>query len=66
MERARRAIRVFFLLRDLSLALYNEVENQLPLTSPISCVQINNVLDLSKLNFNMNRTLLIELNKTNN
>ncbi|CAB0043585.1 unnamed protein product [Trichogramma brassicae] len=46
-ERARRAIRVFFLIRELSLTLYNEVENQLPLTNPGSCVQVNNVLDLN-------------------
>uniref|UniRef100_A0ABD2VZK9 Protein CLEC16A homolog n=1 Tax=Trichogramma kaykai TaxID=54128 RepID=A0ABD2VZK9_9HYME len=46
-ERARRSIRVFFLIRELSLTLYNEVENQLPLTNPGSCVQVNNVLDLN-------------------
>ncbi|XP_014233593.1 protein CLEC16A homolog isoform X2 [Trichogramma pretiosum] len=51
-ERARRAIRVFFLIRELSLTLYNEVENQLPLTNPGSCVQVNNVLDLSNYMYN--------------
>lgn len=47
-ERARRAIRVFFLIRELSLTLNMEVETQLPLTNPANCVQIDNVLDLSK------------------
>lgn len=46
-ERARRAIRVFFLIRELSLTLNMEVENQLPLTNPANCVQVNNVLDLN-------------------
>ena len=48
-ERARRAIRVFFLIRGLSLLLAMEPETQLPLTNPQICVQVNNVLDLSKL-----------------
>lgn len=47
-ERARRAIRVFFLIRELSLTLNMEMETQLPLTNPANCVQVNNVLDLSK------------------
>lgn len=47
-ERARRAIRVFFLIRELSLTLNMEVETQLPLTNPANCVQVDNVLDLSK------------------
>ncbi|XP_018371507.1 PREDICTED: protein CLEC16A isoform X1 [Trachymyrmex cornetzi] len=46
-ERARRAIRVFFLIRELSLILNMEVETQLPLTNPANCVQVNNVLDLN-------------------
>ncbi|XP_011343559.1 protein CLEC16A homolog isoform X2 [Ooceraea biroi] len=46
-ERARRAIRVFFLIRELSLTLNMEVETQLPLTNPANCVQVNNVLDLN-------------------
>lgn len=50
-ERARRAIRVFFLIRDLSLTLNMEVETQLPLTNPINCIQVDNVLDLSKSHF---------------
>lgn len=50
-ERARRAIRVFFLIRELSLTLNMEVETQLPLTNPANCVQVNNVLDLSKSYF---------------
>ncbi|XP_018348243.1 PREDICTED: protein CLEC16A isoform X2 [Trachymyrmex septentrionalis] len=46
-ERARRAIRVFFLIRELSLILNMEIETQLPLTNPANCVQVNNVLDLN-------------------
>ncbi|XP_032664885.1 protein CLEC16A isoform X3 [Odontomachus brunneus] len=46
-ERARRAIRVFFLIRELSLTLNTETETQLPLTNPANCVQVNNVLDLN-------------------
>ncbi|XP_071033380.1 protein CLEC16A homolog isoform X2 [Parasteatoda tepidariorum] len=46
-ERARRAIRVFFLLRDLSLTLQNEPENQLPLTNLSSCIKVNDALDLN-------------------
>ncbi|XP_049951691.1 protein CLEC16A homolog isoform X1 [Schistocerca serialis cubense] len=46
-ERARRAIRVFFLVRDLSLTLRGEPETQLPLTNPQSCVQVDVVLDLN-------------------
>ncbi|XP_015596291.1 protein CLEC16A homolog isoform X3 [Cephus cinctus] len=49
-ERARRAIRVFFLIRRLSLTLNMEVETQLPLTNPATCIEVNNVLDLSKNN----------------
>ncbi|XP_076679774.1 C-type lectin domain containing ema isoform X4 [Andrena cerasifolii] len=49
-ERARRAIRVFFLIRELSLTLSMEGETQLPLTNPANCVQVDNVLDLSKNN----------------
>ncbi|XP_072398306.1 protein CLEC16A homolog isoform X2 [Diabrotica undecimpunctata] len=46
-ERARRAIRVYFLVRNLVLTLNGEVESQLPLTNPQSCVQIDQALDLS-------------------
>ncbi|XP_031353822.1 protein CLEC16A homolog isoform X2 [Photinus pyralis] len=46
-ERARRAIRVFFLVRDAVLTLNGEIETQLPLTNPQSCVQIDTALDLS-------------------
>nr|CAD7601801.1 unnamed protein product [Timema genevievae] len=46
-ERARRAIRVFFLVRELSLTLRGEEEGQLPLTNPQACVQVDNVLDLN-------------------
>ncbi|XP_031832897.1 C-type lectin domain containing ema isoform X5 [Nomia melanderi] len=46
-ERARRAIRVFFLIRELSLTLSMEAETQLPLTNPANCVQVDHVLDLN-------------------
>lgn len=46
-ERARRAIRVFFRLRELSLALRAERETQLPLTNLSSCIKVNDVLDLN-------------------
>lgn len=46
-ERARRAIRVFLLLRELSLSLTNEKETQLPLTNLASCVKVDDVLDLN-------------------
>lgn len=47
-ERARRAIRVFLLVRDLSLRLSGELETQLPLSDYSSSVQVDNVLDLSE------------------
>ncbi|XP_075232093.1 C-type lectin domain containing ema isoform X2 [Lycorma delicatula] len=46
-ERARRAIRVFLLVRELSLTLAGETESQLPLTNRNACVQVDNVLDLN-------------------
>ncbi|XP_064478520.1 protein CLEC16A-like isoform X2 [Ornithodoros turicata] len=46
-ERARRAIRVFFRLRELSLALRAERETHLPLTNLSSCIKVNDVLDLN-------------------
>ncbi|KAL4240827.1 Protein CL16A [Mactra antiquata] len=46
-ERARRAIRVFFLVRELSLTLMQETETQLPLTKDKDCVKIDNILDLN-------------------
>ncbi|XP_063904501.1 protein CLEC16A homolog isoform X3 [Zophobas morio] len=46
-ERARRAIRVFFLVRNVVLTLNGEMETQLPLTNPQSCVQIDQALDLN-------------------
>ncbi len=42
------AIRVFFMLRDLSLTLRQEPESQLPLTRHEECVKITDVLDLSE------------------
>ncbi|KOB78499.1 Protein CLEC16A [Operophtera brumata] len=46
MERARRAIRSFFLIRDLYLKLTGKAETQLPLTNAVPFVQDGNVLDL--------------------
>jgi len=42
------AIRVFFLIRNLSFTLRQESESQLPLTRADECVNVDDVLDLSK------------------
>ncbi|MBN3291849.1 CL16A protein, partial [Polypterus senegalus] len=46
-ERTRRAIRVFFMLRSLSLHLQNEPETQLPLTREEDLIKTDDVLDLN-------------------
>merc|ERR1719361_2285798 len=46
-ERARRSIRTFFRFRQLSLDLQIRVETRLPLTSPDTCIQVQDVLDLN-------------------
>ncbi|KAK7111440.1 protein CLEC16A-like isoform X2 [Littorina saxatilis] len=46
-ERARKAIRVFFLVRELSISLLHETETQLPLTKEENCIKVNDVLDLN-------------------
>ncbi|XP_047740767.1 protein CLEC16A homolog isoform X1 [Hyalella azteca] len=46
-ERARRAMRVFFLVRGACLAMRGEHDTQLPLTRPSACVRVNDVLDLN-------------------
>ena len=46
-EKLKHSIRIFFLMRDLSLSLANEVENQLPLTKQEALVKDNDALDLS-------------------
>nr|XP_029718817.1 protein CLEC16A homolog isoform X2 [Aedes albopictus] len=46
-EKARRAIRVFFLLRRMCQSINGEKELLLPLTNPNQCVQIDNALDLN-------------------
>uniref|UniRef100_A0A8D8BYY2 Protein CLEC16A n=1 Tax=Culex pipiens TaxID=7175 RepID=A0A8D8BYY2_CULPI len=46
-EKARRAIRVFFMLRRMCQSLTGERELLLPLTNPSQCVQIENALDLN-------------------
>jgi hypothetical protein len=43
----RKAIRTFFLLRQVSLALQGLRETSLPLSNPDSCVQAGDVLDLN-------------------
>ncbi|XP_070703374.1 protein CLEC16A isoform X4 [Pempheris klunzingeri] len=46
-EKTRRAIRVFFMLRSLSLQLQGEPETQLPLTRPEDLIKTDDVLDLN-------------------
>lgn len=46
-ERTRRAIRVFFMLRALSLSLRKEPETQLPLTREEDLIKTDDVLDLN-------------------
>ncbi|XP_072916456.1 protein CLEC16A isoform X2 [Hemitrygon akajei] len=46
-ERTRRAIRVFFMLRSLSLQLQGEPETQLPLTREEDLIKTDDVLDLN-------------------
>uniref|UniRef100_A0A4W4H1Q5 C-type lectin domain containing 16A n=1 Tax=Electrophorus electricus TaxID=8005 RepID=A0A4W4H1Q5_ELEEL len=46
-EKTRRAIRVFFMLRALSLQLQGEPETQLPLTRPEDLIKTDDVLDLN-------------------
>lgn len=47
-EKARRAIRVYFLLRRTCQKFLNEKESLLPLTNVVNLVQVENVLDLSE------------------
>lgn len=42
------AIRVFFMLRGLSMQLQGEPETQLPLTRPEDLIKTDDVLDLSE------------------
>ncbi|XKL62954.1 hypothetical protein PGB90_005318 [Kerria lacca] len=46
-ERVRRAIRVFLLIRELVLSLSHETESQLPLTDRNTCISIGTSLDLN-------------------
>uniref|UniRef100_A0A8C9Q1V3 C-type lectin domain containing 16A n=1 Tax=Spermophilus dauricus TaxID=99837 RepID=A0A8C9Q1V3_SPEDA len=46
-EKTRRAIRVFFMLRSLSLQLQGEPETQLPLTREEDLIKTDDVLDLN-------------------
>lgn len=47
-ERARRAIRVFVLMRRLSLQISGGSDSQTPLMSVQQCINVSDVLDLSK------------------
>lgn len=47
-EKARRAIRVYFLLRKLCQLMNYEDETILPLTNHSTCINVDNILDLSK------------------
>uniref|UniRef100_H3D223 C-type lectin domain containing 16A n=1 Tax=Tetraodon nigroviridis TaxID=99883 RepID=H3D223_TETNG len=48
-EKTRRAIRVFFMLRSLSLQLQGEPETQLPLTRTEDLIKTDDVLDLNNM-----------------
>lgn len=50
-EKARRAIRVFFYLRELCQTITYDRETMLPLFNTCKCVQLEKVLDLSKFEF---------------
>lgn len=47
-EKARKAIRVFFYFRRLHQTIANEEETLLPLSNQSACVQVENILDLSE------------------
>lgn len=47
-EKARRAIRVYFLLRRLCQLMNYEEETVLPLTNYSTCINVDNILDLSE------------------
>lgn len=55
-ERARRAIRVYFLIRSTIQKLKGHSETQLPLSDTNDIVQIDSVLDLSKYLQKTNKT----------
>lgn len=59
MERARRAIRTFFLIRDLHLKLTGRSDTQLPLANPGHFVQVGDVLDLSQYTYTLSDFTLI-------
>lgn len=47
-------MRVYFILRKLSLTLRGETEKYLPLTNTQNCVNVEDNLDLSKFDFPFN------------
>lgn len=59
-EKARRAIRVFFLIRRMIQQMNGVNENLLPLTNPTTCVQVDNILDLSKI-YNKALSIIIHI-----
>lgn len=62
MERARRAIRVFVLMRRLSLAVNGETETQLPLVRAQQCICVSDVLDLNNADLIACTGILIIIN----
>lgn len=49
-EKARYALRVFFIIRNLSMKIVNEKDDQLPLTNLKNLVSINDNIDLNNCN----------------
>lgn len=48
-EKARRSLRVFFILRGMCHHFMGREESMLPLTNPRECIQVDSALDLSKI-----------------
>ena len=55
-EKARRAIRVYFLLRRLCQEMNYEEETILPLTNFSACINVDNILDLSECSYSSTLT----------
>lgn len=65
-ERTRYAVRVFFLIRDLSLVLRGEEEKQLPLTKETAFVKVDQLLDLNNSDLIACTVITKEANGSNN
>lgn len=63
-EKARRAIRVFFLLRKTCQEFLKEKETMLPLTNALDLVQVDVVLDLSKFKFGLSKRSFLNFRLT--